>query len=344
MLCILRSDKKLTVAYIHRSMCRSYKEVAQDLDIEVSSCISYTQLQRILKKVDYQGFNAINETFFHQYIYKDALEWYAIDGKELRGSIDDVAGEKRGQNVVSRTSHSTKQSSIVGWYNGSKDSEKTVVSHYFNSYDYLLGKYTLDALHLSSELPALIAKKGGIYLMQVKANQKLLLEDCKHIDDNLTTSYKKEAYQKAHGREEIRIGFGYEMNTESLPKRWKETKVKTLIVVERERKITKTQKKSKEKSYWVTNLPLNQINFLELFMAIREHWTIEVHHNTRDKQMGEDNLITRNENQSRFIAVCITLATNLLEVQKVENLTVLREELAYKERNVYHLFEHKRFL
>ena len=91
--------------------------------------------------------------------------------------------------------------------------------------------------------------------------------------------------------------------------------LQTLIVVERERKNTKTQQKSKEKSYWISNLPINEINFLELFVAIREHWNIEVHHNTRDKEMGEDNLITRNENQSRFISVCITLAINLLGEQ-----------------------------
>ncbi|WP_375562298.1 ISAs1 family transposase [Bernardetia sp. OM2101] len=325
-------------------MCRSYEELAQDLGIEVSRCISYTQLQRILKESDYQEFNKINESFFNQRIEKDDSEWYAIDGKELRGSIDGVVGEKRGQSIVSRTSHGSRQTSIIGWYNGSKDSEKPVVSHYFKSHDHLLGKYTLDALHLSDELPVLIAKKGGIYLMQVKANQKLLLEECKHIDDNLTTPYEKTTWEKAHGREEIRTGFGYSLNVETLPKRWNKTEVKTLIVVERDRKNTKTQKKSKEKSYWVTNLTLNQINFLELFMAIREHWIIEVHHNTRDTQMGEDNLITRNENQSRFIAVCITMATNLLEAQKPENLTALREDLAHKYKNVYESFEHKRFL
>ena len=129
-----------------------------------------------------------------------------------------------------------------------------------------------------------------------------------------------------------------------MPPRWAESGVKTLIVIERERKCTKTQKKSKEKSYWISNLPINTTNFLELVIAIREHWTVEVHNNIRDKQIGEDNLITRNENQSRFISTCITLAINLLENQKVENLTILREELAYKYKHVYQLFEHKRFL
>jgi predicted transposase YbfD/YdcC len=344
MLCVLRSDKKLTVAYLHRSMLRSYKDLALDLGIEVTRCISYTQLQRTLKRIDYQSFNKINESFFNQQVEKDASEWYAIDGKELRGSIDGVAGEKRGQSIVLRTSHSSKQSSTLGWYNGSKDSEKPVVSSYFESYGSLTGKYTLDALHLSSELAALIAEKGGTYLLQVKANQKLLLEDCKHIDDHLTTPHTKKTYEKAHGREEIRIGFGYTLNEESLPPRWAESGVKTLIVVERERKCTKTQKKSKEKSYWISNLPINPTNFLELFTAVREHWTVEVHNNTRDKQMGEDNLITRNENQSRFISTCITLAINLLENQNVENMTILREELAYKYKHVYELFEHKRVL
>jgi hypothetical protein len=64
------------------------------------------------------------------------------------------------RNGVSRIKHAAPQSSIVGWYNGSKESEKTVVAEYFKSYEALSGKYTLDALHLSDDLVDMISQKG----------------------------------------------------------------------------------------------------------------------------------------------------------------------------------------
>ena len=101
MFSILRTQKKLTIAYIHRLMLVDAESLAADLGIKAAGCISYSQLQRITKSIDYECFNKINEAFFNQQIEKDASEWYAIDGKELRGSIDGVSGEKRGHNIVS---------------------------------------------------------------------------------------------------------------------------------------------------------------------------------------------------------------------------------------------------
>lgn len=54
---------------------------------------------------------------------------------------------------------------------------------------------------------------------------------------------------------------------------------------------------SVEKSYWLSNMALDEHTFEELFTAVRGHWRVEVHHHCRDKQMGEDALITRNENE-----------------------------------------------
>jgi predicted transposase YbfD/YdcC len=175
--------------------------------------------------------------------------------------------------------------------------------------------------------------------MQVKGNQKLLLADCEHVHQHLSPKYKTVSYDKGHGRAEQRKGMAYLLNAACLNSRWSASGVHTLVVVERERTVSKTNKISTETSYWISNMPLNEANFIELFTAVRQHWSIEVHHNYRDKQLGEDNLVSRNENQCRFMSTCITLAMNLLKNQKTKNMTVLRETLSQQTEQVYQLFE-----
>ena len=57
MFSILRTQKKLTIAYIHRLMLVDAESLAADLGIKAAGCISYSQLQRITKSIDYECFN-----------------------------------------------------------------------------------------------------------------------------------------------------------------------------------------------------------------------------------------------------------------------------------------------
>lgn len=335
---ILRSDKHLNVSYLHRLMQKECAVLCAELGLALRPCISYSQLKRIIGQIDYALFNKINEHFWGSRIEHEQQEWYAIDGKELRGSIDDVAGEKRAQNVVSRVPHHNKESLIIDFYNGSKESEKVLVQQYFEGREQLKGNYTLDALHLSRDLLQTIQAKQGTYLVQVKSNQKYLLEDCMHTAEHLPALYACKEVEKGHGRLEVRAGRAYPLNSESLETRWAGSGIQTLIVMERERTQLKTGKSSRETSYWVSNKALDTYSFEELFSAVRGHWQVEVHHFYRDTQMGEDALITRNENESRFIATCITMAINMLHHQKPKNMTQLREQYAYRDKNVYELF------
>jgi predicted transposase YbfD/YdcC len=89
---------------------------------------------------------------------------------------------------------------------------------------------------------------------------------------------------------------------------------------------TKTKKTSKETSYWICNQPLDNETFIEIIQAIRNHWSVEVHHQIRDVQMGEDDLKISNKQEAIVVASFITLAVNLLEKQK-ENISIIREKL-----------------
>jgi hypothetical protein len=59
------------------------------------------------------------------------VPWQALDGKQLKGSINKVKGGKRGETIVSTVCHAHLQSRIIGFYQGKKGSEKTVVKNYF---------------------------------------------------------------------------------------------------------------------------------------------------------------------------------------------------------------------
>jgi len=308
-------------------------------------CISYTQLKRILSSFDYASFNALNEKYFGS-ILQEKLAWFAVDGKELRGTIDKISGQKRGLNLVQIVNHDSKKNAVMGFYDGSKESEKTLVLSHFNHRKSLKSQaYSLDALHTYPQILETISSRDGIYLSQVKLNQKHLLEDCKHTHNHLFTKYIFKEYEKAHGRIEHRKAFLYPLNIECLDKKWIKTNIKTLIVVERFRENIKTGNQSKEKAYFISNQTLTEHNAEKLAKATRKHWAIESEHYIRDKNFGEDLIKTFNSNTARTIAVCISWALNLIRnTGNNQNIKALREKIAVDKQLILGLLNKKNFL
>lgn len=117
-LSILESTGKVSGQKIHRQMQRQHQRYQFFTDFKQVSCISYTQLGRILQDLDYVNLNQVFEHYFGCHILEESGEWYAIgyaiDGKELRGSIDKVSGAKRGENVLLKVNHQTKASELIG--------------------------------------------------------------------------------------------------------------------------------------------------------------------------------------------------------------------------------------
>ncbi len=314
------------MSVIHRAMVEDCGRLAVELGIQVDKCVSYSQLKRILKIIDCQQFNSINESYFGAVVHSEAGQWFSLDGKELRGTIDGVSGEKRGLSLVNLTSHHSGQSQIIGQYDGSKASEKPVVSTYFKQAHLSPYKYSFDALHSSRANLATIAGKNGVYLAPLKANQKSILAECEWVDKQQRTSFEQTDYQKGHGRVEKRHYKGYEFVAAEFDERWKHTQTVSLIVVERERFMVKTKKTTQETSYWISNQVLDNESFDEMYQAIRNHWCIETHHHQRDVQFGEDQLRIKDHNQALIVASFITLTSNLLEKQG-GNKSILREKL-----------------
>ena len=326
---ILRSCGKLNYSVIHRSMKRDFEYLKNLVGENYTKPVSYSQIKRILAKIDYQEFNSINQDYFGKQINHTGEHWQAIDGKELRGTIDKVAGQKRSENIIQQINHKTKESQLIGFYNGAKESEKTIVQNFIEQSEDLKEKsFSFDALHTSSEFLENISKKHGIYLAQVKENQKNLLEEVKQIHNNLPVKEQFQTTEKGHGRIENRQGFLYPLNVECLNNRWKDTDIQTLLVIERKRFIQKTKKETNETAYFISNKKLAKKSGFELFNAAREHWSIEADNHIRDVNIGEDEIISFDRNTSRMMAVSISWALNLLRKINIKNnIKALREDI-----------------
>lgn len=168
---ILRSDKRLKMSVIHRGMKEDFSQLSTLLEVNFERCVSYSQLKRILRFVDYQLFNDINSLFFDSIIQETGSHWYSLDGKELKGTIDKTLGKKRGMSIVNLTEHRSRFSEIIGQYDATKASEKPVISSYFEDEDLTNKKFSFDGLHTSVKNLKTIEHKGSIYLAQLKGNR-----------------------------------------------------------------------------------------------------------------------------------------------------------------------------
>jgi len=334
MYAIIRSSGYLNYYKIYRQMKRDVEFIQNKLGLEQKQCISYAQLRRILSMIDYQEFNEINDRVFGKTIKKKGREWKSIDGKELRGTIDKIAGKKRGENLVQQVFHADKENKVIGFYNGSKESEKTTVKQFFGENTDFAGEaFTLDALHTDTSLLETINEKNGTYLVQVKGNQKKLLMNCEHTHKDLEAKHQFSSLDKGHGRLEIRNAHLYDFNVDGLDDRWKNSGIQSLISIERERTILKTGKISNETVYFISNLSLNPIIGEELFNAVRNHWKVEADHYVRDVTLGEDKIQCLKKNLPRVMAIAIGTILNLLRRKnKNNNMRELREDLVRNRR------------
>jgi predicted transposase YbfD/YdcC len=111
-----------------------------------------------------------------------------------------------------------------------------------------------------------------------------------------------------------------------LDNRWESSNIQTLLVIQKNRLVTKTEVETNETAFFVSNAKLTKESGSELFNAAGLHWRIETDNNIRDVNFGEDEIRCFNKNTSRMMAVSISLALNLLKRRNINNnIRVLRE-------------------
>lgn len=148
-------------------MKNTHLQLCRYLKIDYCEPVSRAQLPIILKKVEIVFFFNLLFSFLGVALNDDERQWFAGDGKELRGSI--AKGEKRGDVVVQAVRHQDRTVYGQVFYNGQKQSERPCIRQLFDS---TLGsqKITLDALHFIPETINQIEKQEGVYIVGLKEN------------------------------------------------------------------------------------------------------------------------------------------------------------------------------
>lgn len=279
------SNRDGNLSSIQRHSKNHYEKLAEVLGVEKKRAVSRSQLPLILEKVAGQVFDRLLFESFGVRLNTAERKWFALDGKELRGSIE--KGGKRGEAVVQAVGHENRRVVAQDYYAGEKESEVPIVRKILEESRLASQKISLDALHCKALTLAIINESGGKYLVGLKDNQKQLKKQINRVMGNQAILFKSARQEKSHGRIESRKYEFYDVLEMAKDERWKTCQIKTAIKVRRERIELKSGKNSCQESYYLTN---EVGNYEELAEAIRRHWQVETNNHIRDVSFREDKL------------------------------------------------------
>ena len=330
----LLSGKKCR-SELYRYLENHFTYLQEVTGYDEAKVVSLKQFYRILNGVDWLSYNAVNERHFGKRIVElEEDEWVAIDGKELRGSIEvgeDGKKEKRGETVVNAVVHKDKAVVASTYYRGDKESERPSVRELLENKGLKNKSLTLDGLHCDPSTTGLIEQAGGKYLIQVKENQEILLEHLQQTPIYLPILAEKESLEKAHGRIEYRQANFYSIEEETFDKRWQASGFRTLAIVQRKTTFVKTGKERAETSYYISNKAISILPDsigANLFQAIRGHWSVEADNYVRDVTFGEDDIKTPKGKGTRFLTNARTWGIQLARRTGAKNLKAQIEQFA----------------
>jgi predicted transposase YbfD/YdcC len=310
---LLRSGGHLSISRLHRWMGREHTWLVDQTGHHSPKPISDAQLRRLLAGLSYERYNTFNDRYFGWSSSENGV-WYSVDGKELRGSIDGVSGQKRGENIVRLVGHEDAQAHILGFYSGLKESERAVVETYFEQQpvDVLAGqRISLDALYTTPAMLGVLHQAGVGYVVGLKTNQSALLAQAQRVV-NRPAAFADRQVEKGHRRVEMRSYAAYPLNPLWLDERCQASGIQTVIWADRERWRHKTGHITRERVCFVSNLALSALRYWELVGAIRNHWQIEADHHVRDVTGGEDKIRCKEPTRLRSVASVLNVGINLL--------------------------------
>jgi predicted transposase YbfD/YdcC len=331
------------VSSIHRYMKNKLKWLRKTTGVKDATLISRAHLPRMLARLDWDNLNVlIYECFGVKLINSIENEWIAVDGKALRGTLK--AGEK--QAIVHAVSHESRIDVAQARMVGEKSSEITVVRDFLKETGLEQKKISLDAHHCNPDSLGQIELAGGTFLVQVKENQPILLEQCKELAQNVSKiAFENQDVDSGHGRITTRNAHLFSMESVSLDLRWQKCNINTLVVMQRETFDVSTQKTTKDASYYLCNQQVDAEKIAEeLVGAIRKHWGVESGNWILDVTFNEDNVQVKNANQAQVLGKLRSLATNLLRWSGAKNFQEKIEEFVDKPKSLISTLKQVNFL
>ena len=325
--------------------CQSIAQWGRDYPSEVMRTLGFTRktpcgstLHDVFTRLDWEGFAAQIHAWAAAVMTAltpedeaPALDALALDGKTLRGSLKQEAEIAHMVSVVShRLGLVLAQAGV-----SCAGEEPKVVAELLRGVDLRGRVVTVDALHTQREVAEQICEAGGDYLMTVKKNQPILLEEIQalfapHLAANQDRERVVTLGKKAHGRLEERRLTAVEVPEGSVD--WPH--VAQVFIVERlvthvNRPVNSKNRHTRAVVYGITSLSREKASAAALLKLNREHWTIENQaHWVRDVVLGEDASQVASGKIARVMAAVRSTVLNLLRSAKEPNLAAATRRMA----------------
>lgn len=244
----------------------------------------------------------------------------ALDGKQLRGSLDGYAG--KGAIYMVNAWASANHVAIGQRTVDQKSNEITAIPELLAMLEIAGCIITIDAIGCQTEIAEQIIEKEADYVLAVKGNQGHLFADmselfalCLQEEGPYTPidDYHK-TVNKDHGRIEIRECWAIEADPyqESIHRlaEWKQ--VRSLVMVRGKRQIG--EEVTSQDRYFISSLAPDAE---KLLAAVRSHWGIENSlHWVLDVVFDEDHSRVRKDHAPQNLAVIRQMALNMLKKEK----------------------------
>lgn len=244
----------------------------------------------------------------------------AIDGKELRRSLDRFLG-KKAIHLVSAWADANRliltQKKV-----DSKTNEITAIPELLEALELAGCIITIDAMGCQKDIAEQIVDQQADYILAVKENHEHLYEDMEHVfglylqepDPRPYVADYAKTVNKGHGRIDIRecwtLSATFHQSAIRNTGDWKN--LNSLVCIRRERRLA--EKTEVTLRYYISSLPPKANRLLH---NIRGHWGIENSvHWVLDVAFNEDQCRVRKEHAPENLAIIRRIALNLLRKEK----------------------------
>jgi predicted transposase YbfD/YdcC len=244
----------------------------------------------------------------------------AVDGKKLRGSLDNYLG--KGAIYMVNAWASANQVALGQRQVDEKSNEITAIPELLAMLEIAGCIITIDAIGCQTEIAHQIVAAKADYVLAVKENQLHLFEDITYLFDlylkadnpmSYFSDYQK-TVDKDHGRIEIRQCWTlpatvYLSSVRRLDE-WE--KIRSVAMILSERRIG--EQTTLQARYFISSL---EPKATQVLAAVRSHWGIENQlHWVLDVVFDEDHSRIRKDHAPQNFAVIRQIALNLLKQEK----------------------------
>ena len=267
---------------------------------------AYSRLFRMIKPDSFQAFfDKFRADFAAAAKESPAI---ALDGKEMRRSFDKAA-EQSNLSIVTAFVHGIKLSLGIT-KSGKAGSEILSLRELVKMLDIRGITITADALHCQRKTCELIVQERGEYCLQLKANQKEILEDTRAIIDDYGIEYidKYVSFDKGHGRIEDRSYHVYNVPDHlTQTHQWPHLDAFVHVVTKR---TIKEETSHSERIYLFSKCP----DAKTAARLVRGHWEIENSlHWPLDVVMNDDDHRARKDHAPENFAILRRIALNIIK-------------------------------